>query len=139
MNETTPRPPKLGIWLLRKIYDDDLFDDIAGDLQEMYIDRLHARGKWIASLHYFKDVLLSFRNIDLKKKTGRVPGNRSVLFQNYFKITLRTIGRNRVYSGLNILGLALGMAAFLFIIQYVSYEKSYDKFNANYSDIYRIH
>ena len=131
-------PPKLGTWLLRQIYDDELFDDVSGDLQEMYIDRLHAGGKWIASLHYFKDVLLSFRNIDLKKKTGTARGKGSVLFKNYFKIMFRTIGRNQVYSGLNILGLALGMAAFLFIIQYVSYEKSYDSFHFNQAELYRI-
>src|SRR5882762_9039037 len=102
-------PPKLGTWLLRQIYDDELFDDVAGDLQEMYIDRLQARGKWIASLHYFKDVLLSLRNIDLKKKAGPARGNGSILFQNYFKIAFRTIGRNQLYSGLNIFGLAIGM------------------------------
>jgi len=43
-----------------------------------------------------------------------------------------------MYAALNIGGLALGMAVFLFIIQYVDYEKSYDTFHANHQDIYRI-
>ena len=60
------------------------------------------------------------------------------MFKNYLKITLRTIQRNRTYSSLNIIGLALGIAAFTFILQYVSYEKSYDKFHSNYNNIYRV-
>ncbi len=60
------------------------------------------------------------------------------MLRNYFSISFRTIRRNQMYSALNIIGLALGMAAFLFIVQYVSYEKSYDKFHINYKDLYRI-
>ena len=36
------------------------------------------------------------------------------------------------------MGLAFGLAAWLFIIQYVDYEYSYDKFHTNYEDIYRV-
>ncbi|MBX2877940.1 MAG: ABC transporter permease [Saprospiraceae bacterium] len=60
------------------------------------------------------------------------------LAKNYLRTTLRTISKNKVYSGLNILGLALGIAAFLFILQYVWYERSYDKFHSNYEDLYRV-
>ena len=56
----------------------------------------------------------------------------------YFKITLRTLAKNKLYSGLNVFGLALGLAATIFIFQYVSYEKSYDKFHSNYQDLYRV-
>ncbi len=60
------------------------------------------------------------------------------MFKNYLKITLRNISKNKIYSGLNIIGLALGMAACLFILQYVSYERSYDKFHENHEDLYRV-
>lgn len=60
------------------------------------------------------------------------------LAKNYLRTTLRTISKNKVYSGLNILGLALGIAAFLFILQYVWYERSYDKFHSNHEDLYRV-
>lgn len=39
---------------------------------------------------------------------------------------------------LNIGGLALGMAAFMFIIQYVAYENGYDTFHVNHKNLYRI-
>lgn len=60
------------------------------------------------------------------------------LVKNYLRTTLRTISKNKVYSALNIMGLALGIAACLFILQYVSYERSYDKFHSNHENLYRV-
>jgi putative ABC transport system permease protein len=60
------------------------------------------------------------------------------MFKNYFKIASRNLLRNKAFSLLNILGLAIGLAACLFILQYVSFELSYDRFHANAPDIYRV-
>lgn len=46
--------------------------------------------------------------------------------------------KNKVFSLINIMGLSLGMAACLLILQYVNFELSYDHFNNNASDIYRV-
>ncbi len=46
--------------------------------------------------------------------------------------------KNKVFSTINVLGLALGMAACLLILQYVNFELSYDHFNANAPDLYRV-
>ena len=60
------------------------------------------------------------------------------MLQNYIKIAFRQLWRNRLYSLLNIGGLALGMACCLLIALYVYDEYSYDRFHANYDHIYRI-
>lgn len=60
------------------------------------------------------------------------------LAKNYLRTTIRNISKNKVYSALNIMGLALGIAACLFILQYVSYERSFDKFHSNHEDLYRV-
>ncbi|MFK7951426.1 MAG: ABC transporter permease [Ekhidna sp.] len=135
---TNIQPPKIGRFLLRKIYDKDLHDEISGDLQEIFMERIADRNKKYASFMYMKDVLLSTRNYHLRRRKKVIQNNSTAMFKNYFKITLRTIGKNKVYSALNILGLALGISAFIFILQYVSYENSYDKFHSNHEDIYRI-
>jgi putative ABC transport system permease protein len=57
---------------------------------------------------------------------------------NYLKSALRSIRKNPLFSIINIAGLAIGMAACLLILQYVSFELSYDQFNKNASDIYRV-
>ena len=60
------------------------------------------------------------------------------MLQNYLKITLRNIRRYLSYSLINILGLAIGTAACLFILHYVFFEQSYDTFHQNSNQIYRL-
>lgn len=58
------------------------------------------------------------------------------MIKNYFKIAWRNIWKNRVFSAINILGLAVGMAAFIIIMLFISYEKSFDNFHTK--NIYRL-
>lgn len=60
------------------------------------------------------------------------------MFQNYLKIALRTLQRNKVYSFINIVGLAVGLSACLIIYLLVSYELSFDTFRPDRERIYRI-
>jgi len=60
------------------------------------------------------------------------------MLNNYFKIAFRNLIRNRVFSFINILGLGLGIAAFVFILEYVSLEKSVNQFHANVGRMYRL-
>src|SRR5215208_2097978 len=60
------------------------------------------------------------------------------MIRNYITIAYRNLVRNKIYSLINIFGLAIGMAACFFIFQYVHFESSYDKFNKNLDRIYRI-
>ncbi|MEJ2617934.1 MAG: ABC transporter permease, partial [Ignavibacteriaceae bacterium] len=60
------------------------------------------------------------------------------MLKNYFKTAFRNIFKHKTYSVINITGLAIGITAFFLIINYVSYEFSYDSFNKNYNNIYRV-
>src|ERR1700760_1068866 len=60
------------------------------------------------------------------------------MLANYFKIALRNLRRNRVFSAINIFGLAIGLAACLLIAAYVKDETHYDRFAARSKDIYRV-
>lgn len=60
------------------------------------------------------------------------------MFKNYFKIALRNLARNKVYSFINIAGLSIGLACAMLIILYVKDEVSYDRFHKNVNNIYRI-
>ncbi|NDK56706.1 ABC transporter permease [Pontibacter fetidus] len=57
------------------------------------------------------------------------------MLQNYFKVALRNLYRNKVYSAINIAGLALGVASCILIFLYVQDELSYD---SQFSDADRI-
>ncbi|QXV67346.1 ABC transporter permease [Mucilaginibacter sp. 21P] len=55
-----------------------------------------------------------------------------------FKIAFRTFLKAKWYNLLNITGLALGLAAFIFVTLYVDHETSYDKWNKNYKRVYLV-
>lgn len=57
---------------------------------------------------------------------------------NYLKISLRNFSKQRLFSGLNILGLAIGMAAVWLMVLYVADELSYDRFYAKANRIFRV-
>ena len=58
------------------------------------------------------------------------------MFKNYFKIAFRNIWKNKIYSSINIIGLAIGMAACIIILLFVSYERSFDNFHSK--NLYRL-
>ncbi len=60
------------------------------------------------------------------------------MIKNYLKIAWRNLIKNKADSSINIIGLSIGMAACLLILEFVSFELSYDRFNKNAADIYRV-
>jgi putative ABC transport system permease protein len=60
------------------------------------------------------------------------------MFKNYFKTAWRNLLKNKTFSAINVLGLAIGIAAFLLIINYLRFEYSFDDFNVNKDRIYRV-
>ncbi len=60
------------------------------------------------------------------------------MFKNYLTIAIRNLLKNKVFTTVNILGLAIGMAACFFVFLYVNFESSYDRFNKHAADLYRV-
>ncbi|HEY4337554.1 MAG TPA: ABC transporter permease, partial [Puia sp.] len=60
------------------------------------------------------------------------------MFAHFVTVALRHLRRHRIFSLINIIGLALGMAAALLIFLYVRFERSYDGFHSQADRIYRV-
>ncbi|MEO6820324.1 MAG: ABC transporter permease, partial [Ginsengibacter sp.] len=60
------------------------------------------------------------------------------MLKNYFKTALRNLSHNKVFSTINILGLAIGISASLVIFLIVQYDFSFDKFEKDGDRIYRV-
>src|SRR6476646_3827319 len=58
------------------------------------------------------------------------------MIKNYFKSALRNLLKNKAFSAINIIGLAIGMAVCIIIMLFVFYEKSFDNFHSK--NIYRL-
>ena len=60
------------------------------------------------------------------------------MFRNYIKTAFRSLLKNKGFTAINILGLALGLGACLLIVFYVVDELSYDRYNTKSERIYRV-
>jgi putative ABC transport system permease protein len=60
------------------------------------------------------------------------------MIKNYLKIAFRNLRRHKIFSFINIMGLAVGMTACFLIFLYVRFELSYDSFHSKADRIYRI-
>lgn len=60
------------------------------------------------------------------------------MLRNYFKTAWRNLVRYKIFTALNMGGLAIGMAACLLILQYVSFKLSFDQFHPDVKEIYRV-
>lgn len=60
------------------------------------------------------------------------------MIESYFKIAWRNLLKSKLFSLINIFGLAVGLAAFWLILLFVSYEFSFDRFHENHDSIYRV-
>src|SRR3569833_2166459 len=60
------------------------------------------------------------------------------MIRHYLKKAFRNLARNKVYTFINIFGLAISMACTLLIVLFVKDELSYDKYHKDAGNIYRV-
>ncbi|WP_222930316.1 ABC transporter permease [Larkinella punicea] len=136
------RPPRWAQRLLAWLHPSETLEEVEGDLDELYTYWHRRAGKTEATMRYVLNVvsvLPPFVRRRQRKEAHQTPSNfHPAMLRSYFKIAFRHLIKNRVYSFINIGGLALGMACCLLISLYVYDELSYDRFNTHYEHIYRL-
>ncbi len=60
------------------------------------------------------------------------------MWRNYLTVAINALAKNRVYSAINLLGLAIGMAACLLILLFIRYETRFDRWLPNYQNTYQL-
>lgn len=129
-------PPKLARWLLFRFLREDLAEEVEGDLEEKFFQEAKRKSVFKAKLNYWYQTFHYLRPFAMrKKKTTLIHYD---MLQNYFKISWRSLIKQKMYSTIKIGGLALGVAACFLISLYIIDELSYDKHQANGDRIYRV-
>ncbi len=67
-----------------------------------------------------------------------VTSSFKTMIKNYFKIAWRSLIRNKAFSIINIVGLAIGMAGAILIFEWVQNELSFDQFHTNKDTLYKV-
>lgn len=134
----SPSPPKWTLQFLRAFCREELLEEIEGDLYELFMNKVERSGARFARRTFLLDVLKFFRWSNLKYPTmGKLVLNPG-LWVHHFKIAVRVIQRNALFSTINVSGLALGILCFSVLLVYYLQESSYDTFFPEHENIYRI-
>jgi len=123
-------PPKISLWILKKVLFPYNEIPLLGDLEEEFhlicvktgLKRARSWYRWQA----VKSIPSLFNNFIYWSVE---------MFKNYLKISLRNIKRHKGYSFINIAGLAIGMAICILILLWVQDELNYDRFHENGENI----
>lgn len=127
------RPPRVLEWILERFLREDEVYEKLGDFEEAYSELLQDRGRLYAAAWYLIQIIKAVPSFLSNSYYGSI-----TMFKNYLTAAFRNLTRNKTYSLLNILGLAIGIAAFLMISIYVSFELSYDRYHKNAGRIFAV-
>jgi len=117
---------------------DQLYEEIEGDLIEKFIRDVKEFGEKSAKRRLMWNTIRFFRAEIILRNTFSLPLLRMYMFSNYVKVAFRSFQKQSAFTALNVIGLSVGMAASLLILQYVKYERSFDTFHSRVEDIHRI-
>ncbi|MBN1273522.1 MAG: ABC transporter permease [Candidatus Aminicenantes bacterium] len=133
MEQRKRSKPRLGEALLRLTLPANEVEALLGDFDEIYDELWQKKGQGAAKRWYWTQILRL--QPSLIKNSIYWSGE---MLKNYIKVALRNIKKNKIFSFVNLLGLALGISCSLLIFLYVQHEVSYDRFHDQAEHIYRI-
>lgn len=124
---------KFLLWFLKK----EMVEEVLGDLDEQFQATLRQGSLAKARRNYWYQVFNYFRPFAIRNIRTN-PSNFPGMYRNYFKIGYRNLLRNKIYSSINIGGLAVGMAVVMLIGLWIYDELSYNRYHENYDRIAQV-
>lgn len=115
-----------------------LLEDLQGDLNEYFDRNVKTKGPTRAKIIYVLDVLKFFRSYTVRKPEFLNLIIHWIMIGSYIKTSSRSIVRHKLFSTINIIGLAVSMSVGLVIIAFIFDLNSFDDFHAKKDRIYRI-
>jgi putative ABC transport system permease protein len=126
-----PSPPRLAVWLVKRLDRYRTNHAIIDDMGAVFTRIYRERGFIYASFWYWGQCLDAFFKDTLFNSKWRL-----IMLRNYLKVAIRNIKRHKGYSILNISGLTIGFACFIFIFLFIRYELSFDRQHTKADRIY---
>jgi putative ABC transport system permease protein len=137
-NDKKPLPPTSALRFLEWFCPPKLYEGIEGDLLEQFQREVLTLGQRRANRRLWMSVLRFFRPEIVLRNRYSFELIKVGMIRNYLLVAFRNVLKNKVFSGINVFGLGIGLAACLLILQFVMVELSYDKFHTKLDRIYRV-
>ncbi|HTE32325.1 MAG TPA: ABC transporter permease, partial [Chryseolinea sp.] len=128
----------IAIRLLNWFCPSELFEGIAGDLEEQFEADCQDVGQKKASRRMFWNVVRFFRPEILIRNKFSSPLNEFIMIQSYIKVASRNIMKRKMYSFINAVGLSIGIAFCILIYLFIMDERSFDQFQEHKESLYRL-
>ncbi|WP_421827386.1 ABC transporter permease [Larkinella sp.] len=139
MKSSTPKPPRWASILLDWLGDPNTVEEVQGDLLELYAYWVQTGGERKANWRYSWSVLKLLRPLAQRKEDYSTPFFlHPAMVRNYFKIAFRNLVKHKGYSGINMGGLAVGMAVALLTGLWIYDELSFNRYHQHYDRIARV-
>jgi predicted permease len=127
-------PPLFATYLLHLFCAPHRAEELEGDLDELFQQRVREVGLRQARWRYVRDVVSLVRPSLIKRQKSDYPTPAfTTMLSNYLTVAFRNLAKNRVYSFINIFGLASGMAVAMLIGLWLYDELSFNKQFKNYN------
>lgn len=139
------QPPQWINKFLQWRLPEDQFEEVQGDMQELYeywVEEMGERkARWMYLLNAFTFLRpLPERPASFQQKMNQsLQPNPFVMFSNYLKIAFRNIVKQKVYSFINLGGLAIGMTVAMLIGLWMWDELSFNKYHQHYDRIAQVY
>lgn len=133
-----PSPPKWAQRFIEWYCKRNLAEDLIGDLNEYFARNVASKGPRRARLIYIVDAVKFCRPYTVRGPEFVNLLINWIMIGSHIKTSVRNISRNKLFSTINIVGLAIGMSVGLLLIAFGHDLLSYDKFHEKGSRIYRI-
>jgi ABC-type antimicrobial peptide transport system permease subunit len=124
--------------LLRLFCPTELIEEIEGDLEQKYNRDVSTVGKYRAMWRLLHSTVRFFRLGIIMRHRFSLKRKRSLMLFHFIKVFYRASARDKVYSLLNVSGLAISMVTSMFMLLWVLDELSYDNFHTNRERIFKV-
>lgn len=115
-----------------------LAEDLIGDLNEYFQRNVQSLGSRRAKLIYLIDALKFLRWYTIRRPKLFNPLINTIMIGSYIKTSARSLMRHKLFSFINVVGLAIAMSVGLLLIAFVLDLRSYDRFHEKDDRIFRV-
>ncbi len=113
------------------------YEEIHGDLEEIFYERAERSGKAVARLMYLLDVIRCCQPYAWKRRRPEHTASFA-LYQNYFKVAVRGLGKTPVNSIINIFGLSVAIGICILVYGFFQWDYDIDRFHENKEKVYLV-
>lgn len=131
-------PPRWPLQILKIICPKELLEEIEGDIVQKFMRDQATLGYRIARKRMIWNVLRFIRGGIILRNKISLSSISAFMIPYYLRMAWRNIAGSKFYSGLNFLGLTLGLAVGLLILLWVNNEMSFDKFHSKADKIFLL-